>query len=228
MGAAALTHRYLRRPRHDPQHRRLALAACASLLAHLWLAWELPAGRAPGGSQPPLEVTLHPAAASSVLQWVTAESDAADALHEPDAAATPAASARTRARERPVREEGDGRGRTAEGVVPPRPVDLTYYSARQLDHYPALLAPLAIRYPERALAHGRAGRAVVMVTIDAAGRVGDASVVEAEPAGFFEDAAREALSAAAFSPGRRNGVPVRSRVLIQVQFDPDATVTAVP
>lgn len=226
MGAAVLTHRFPCRPRRDPLHRRFALAACASLLVHLWLAWELPAGRAPGGSRP-LEVRLQPAAATSVLQTIAAKTDAPDALHEPDVAAPPVAPAGTRAHERPAREEGDPR-QTTEGVVPPRPVDVTYYSARQLDHYPALLAPLAIRYPERAFAEGRAGRALVMVTMDAAGRVADASVVEAEPAGFFEDAAREALKAAAFSPGRRNGLPVGSRLLIRIEFDPNGTVTAAP
>ncbi len=228
MGAAALLHRFPRRPRRDAQHRRFALAACASLLVHLWLAGELPAGRAPGSSPPPLEVTLRPAAAMPVLEPMTVEGDAAGALPKPEAVAKPVPPERSPARERPVRNEDADRGHAADSVVPSRLADVAYYSARQLDEYPALLAPLAIRYPERALAQRRAGRVLVRVTIDAAGRVRDASVVEAEPAGHFEDAAREALIAAAFSPGRRNGLPVGSRVLIQLRFDAETAGAAAP
>lgn len=98
--------------------------------------------------------------------------------------------------------------------------DPTYYPTRELDVYPALLSPLTIVYPEPALREHRTGRVLVLVLIDAAGRVDDVSLVEADPAGYFEDAARRTLAAAQFSPARRAGLPVKSRVLIRLDFDP--------
>ncbi|MDB5863728.1 MAG: TonB domain protein [Betaproteobacteria bacterium] len=96
--------------------------------------------------------------------------------------------------------------------------DTTYYAAKQLDVYPALESPLDLRYGGKAAADGISGRALLLVMIDESGMVKDVSVVEAEPADYFENDAKRAFMSARFSPAYRNGRPVRSRVLVQVNY----------
>jgi protein TonB len=96
--------------------------------------------------------------------------------------------------------------------------DSTYYAAKQLDVYPALARPLDLRYGGKAAADGVTGRALLLVMIDESGTVRDVSVVEAEPADYFEDDAKRAFMSARFSPAYRNGRAVRSRVLVQVNY----------
>jgi protein TonB len=96
--------------------------------------------------------------------------------------------------------------------------DSTYYAAKQLDVYPALVRPLDLRYGGKAAADGVSGRALLLVMIDESGTVRDVSVVEAEPGDYFEDDAKRAFMSARFSPAYRNGRAVRSRVLVQVNY----------
>jgi protein TonB len=60
------------------------------------------------------------------------------------------------------------------------------------------------------------------VLVDEAGKVREVSVVEAQPEGYFEPAALAAFQDVRFEPARKDGRPVRSRVLIKVAFDPGA------
>ena len=173
------------------------------------------------GGLPPLTVRLEPAAESGTARLALRER--ADDARVPSVAPAPNAYDSKTATSARSRSRGNA---DAAGIAPA--TDIEYYPAQQLDVYPALLAPLSIAYPERALIENRAGRALVMVMIDAAGRVSDAAVVEAEPPGYFEDAARKTFEQAAFSPARRNGMPVRSRVLIRVNFDPRAAGATLP
>ena len=106
------------------------------------------------------------------------------------------------------------------GVAP----DSTYYAARQLDVYPALTTPLDLRYSSRAAAAGVQGRALVLLLIDANGIVDEVSIVEAEPAGYFEDDARRAFTAARFTPARKDGRAVKSRVLVRINYGTESAV----
>jgi periplasmic protein TonB len=198
--------------------RRFVLACCASVATHLWLVRELPLG-APRAGNPstPLTVRLQPADEHAMA--MTSVDEKRGGAHVASAMPVPSANGRKVKMPTPSRDglRGDGDADPT-GITPA--TDVTYYPARQLDVYPALLAPLSIAYPERASAEDRAGRALIMVLIDARGHVAEVTVMEADPPGYFEDAARKTLERAAFSPGRRNGIPVRSRVLIQLNFDP--------
>jgi protein TonB len=100
----------------------------------------------------------------------------------------------------------------------PEMPDLTYYGTRQLDVYPTLSAALDIRYTDSAAAAGITGHALILVLIDAAGTVDDVKVVEADPAGYFENDVRQAFMAARFTPAVRNGRSVRSRLLVRVSY----------
>jgi TonB family protein len=81
-----------------------------------------------------------------------------------------------------------------------------------------LSGDIDLRYRGKAAEHGISGRALLLVMIDETGTVNDVSVIEAEPANYFEDDAKRAFLSARFTPAYRNGRPVRSRVLVEVNY----------
>lgn len=107
---------------------------------------------------------------------------------------------------------------TAPGLTFPPTPDPVYYSARQLDVYPALLASTGLVFPERAARESVIGKVTMLLLIDDNGIVDELSVVEAEPAGYFEDAARSAFIGIRFIPARKDGRAVKSRILVSVSF----------
>ena len=58
----------------------------------------------------------------------------------------------------------------------------------------------------------------MLLLIDEFGGVNEASVVESQPEGYFEDAALAVFRAARFSPAQKQGRAVKSRVLLQVKY----------
>lgn len=96
--------------------------------------------------------------------------------------------------------------------------DTTYYSARELDIYPALTEALGLRYPDRALADGVRGRALVELHISDMGIVQRVAIVETEPQGYFEAELRATFLATRFTPGIRDGRSVRSVVRVRVDY----------
>lgn len=100
-------------------------------------------------------------------------------------------------------------------------VDLNYYSARELDVQPKALRKIQPDYPPDADRAHLSGRVRLQLKLEADGRVSEVEVVSATPPDVFEDSARKAFSAAHFSPARKNGQPVRARVLIEVEYDWD-------
>lgn len=99
------------------------------------------------------------------------------------------------------------------------PVDLTYYSARELDVQPRARSRVAPAYPGDADAQRLSGRVRLQLKLEADGRVSDVEVVEADPPGVFDASALRAFRAARFSPAQRNGRPVRALLLIEVEYD---------
>ncbi|MFN0063595.1 MAG: TonB family protein, partial [Myxococcaceae bacterium] len=83
-------------------------------------------------------------------------------------------------------------------------------------------------YPLDALASRREGVVTLLVTVDAKGAVEDASV--AESAGeAFDHAALDAIRQWRFSPAKRNGTPIVSRVQVPFRFVfPDAPSPGAP
>lgn len=119
-----------------------------------------------------------------------------------------------------VRPERSGVAAESTDEVTPPISDPTYYPARELDVYPMPLARLRFEYPDVAARDQVSGKVQVMLLINEAGVTDDVSIVSAEPAGYFEDAAREVFKGVRFSPARKDGRAVKSRVLINVEFDP--------
>jgi protein TonB len=102
--------------------------------------------------------------------------------------------------------------------------DPTYYTARQLDVYPALGGALDFRVSPGD-AREIAGRVLLRVDISSTGMVDEVTIVEAEPAGHFEEDARRAFAYARFRPGLKNGRPVKSRILVQVDYGSSRTAS---
>lgn len=98
-------------------------------------------------------------------------------------------------------------------------VDLTYYSARDLDVQPHALRVIRPDYPDTADRQQLSGKVRLQLKLEADGRVTDVDVVSATPPGVFEDSAIKAFRDARFAPAQKNGQPVRALVLIEVVYD---------
>lgn|GEM_PF-2803258 len=98
---------------------------------------------------------------------------------------------------------------TPGSVIP----DSRFYSARELDRFPAPVQPLELR-----AAMGQSGSVRLSIGIDLAGRVVDVEVVDGDPSGVLETYAREQLQAVRFMPGLKDDRPVRSRILLELHY----------
>jgi protein TonB len=101
------------------------------------------------------------------------------------------------------------------GIRPAR-----YLRSSELDEraQPIEMAPLM--YPKKAYINRIAGSVRVRVFISDQGAVDRAEVEGATPSGHFEEAALDAVRRTRFSAARKNGAPVPSQKLIEVNFDP--------
>ena len=111
----------------------------------------------------------------------------------------------------------------AEPAAPPlaitSAVDLTFYSAREVDVHPQALADIAPGYPQEADRLKLSGKVIVQLKLEADGRVVDIEVIKATPPDVFDAATVEAFRDAHFSPALKNGQPVRSLMMIEMTFD---------
>jgi len=85
--------------------------------------------------------------------------------------------------------------------------DPTYYPIGQLDRLPALLGVADACYPDGAI-----GEVAYLLLIDDSGVVNEATIVDLKPEGLFVAAALESCRALKFTPARKDGRAVRSRV----------------
>ena len=98
-------------------------------------------------------------------------------------------------------------------------VDLTYYSARDVDVHPRALREIVPEYPYAADRQRQSGKVRLQLKLEADGRVSDIDVVSATPPGQFEESALKAFRDVRFVPAQKNGRPVRAMVLIEVVYD---------
>lgn len=98
-------------------------------------------------------------------------------------------------------------------------VDLTYYSARDVDVHPRALREIVPEYPHVADRQRLSGKVRLKLKLEADGRVSDIEVVSASPPDLFEESSLQAFRDARFAPAQRNGHPVRALVLIEVVYD---------
>ncbi len=98
-------------------------------------------------------------------------------------------------------------------------VDLTYYSARDVDVHPRALREIVPDYPVDADRQQLSGKVRLQLKLEADGRVSDIEIVSANPAEVFDESAIRAFREARFAPAQKNGRPVRALVLIEVVYD---------
>lgn len=92
-------------------------------------------------------------------------------------------------------------------------------TAQTVDEAPRPQAQTAPAYPARARARGIEGTVTLSLLIDESGRVSEASVLDAQPPGVFDDAALAAVRQWRFTPARYEGRSVRVRVEQPLRFD---------
>jgi protein TonB len=97
--------------------------------------------------------------------------------------------------------------------------DPTYYAVSLLDEYPRPLGSVEPRYPLQASRDGITGMVTLRLLIDETGTLNEISVVAAKPEAIFDEAAMAAFRDMRFSPARKDGRAVRSRIHITVGFE---------
>lgn len=98
-------------------------------------------------------------------------------------------------------------------------VDLTYYSARDIDVLPQALREIVPDYPADTGRQRVSGKMRLQLKIEADGRVSDIEVVSSDSPGVFDDAVVRAFRDARFTPALKNGRPVRALVLVPVEYN---------
>jgi protein TonB len=98
-------------------------------------------------------------------------------------------------------------------------VDLTYYSAREVDVHPRALREVVPVYPADADRQRLSGKLRLQLKLQADGRVSDVEILSATPPGVFDESALKAFREARFSPAQKNGRPVRALVQVEVVYD---------
>ena len=93
-----------------------------------------------------------------------------------------------------------------------------YLNAARLDPGPRPLQDIEPEFPEAAGL--QEGVVVLRLLINEAGVVDNVAVVRSNPQGLFENAATAAFATARFSPGMVLGLPVKSQLMIEVNFTP--------
>lgn len=180
---------------HGVPGRRMLIALGLSLLVHFLMVggWGASGAARTTAVAVPLQARLEPMPAALPALAAVDTSPAATAPQP----------------ERPVRRAAIATSAAAVPELPPAGAaasgpDLRFYLARELDQYPSPLSVLRLDN----------GSVRLWVSIDQAGRVVDAAVIDADPPGELETLARERVLATRFVPAQRDGRPVKSRVLL--------------
>jgi periplasmic protein TonB len=194
--------------------KRLVAALAASALAHVLFTSALRPG---SGLRDIAGLMLEPSTVPLVARLLVPDSAAplppATIEREPSAVPLPARKPHNVPRATPEMIKQLPKAETAGSADIP---DATYYAARQLDIYPVLLSTLDAS--GAFTARGTRGRVVLLVSIDVSGNVEEVSILEAEPAGHFEEDARSAFKLARFQPAYRSGRAVKSRLVFHVEY----------
>jgi TonB family protein len=176
----------------------------------------LPGFRLPAAFAASLALHTALAAALAALAggWQTAASRPpvrGDALFATLRVAQPAGTSTRPAATAPRNTSGNPGGSGPVALLP-KPY---YYRASELTEPPLMLAAIEPRFPSDA---PDTGRVKMRLYISERGSVDAIDVTEAEPAGEFEQAARQAFAEARFRPGYKNGTAVRSQIALEVRF----------
>ena len=109
-----------------------------------------------------------------------------------------------------VTPAGDAEG-TAEGGG-------LLFDSDEVDSTPQPVSCPHPQFPYRAKMRGVNGEVRIAFTVMENGTVDNVSILAAEPSGFFEEAAREAIRKWRFKPGQKQGTLVRTRMKTTIEF----------
>lgn len=91
-----------------------------------------------------------------------------------------------------------------------------YYPVSELDEKPQIRSSVEPEFP--ADAPVKEGRVVLRLHIGETGEIDEITVLKAEPAAVFDEAALRAFTGAEFTPGRKNGIAVKSALSLELLF----------
>lgn len=106
--------------------------------------------------------------------------------------------------------------RASTAITAASAVDAKYYSARELDVYPAPLAPLLGNLQPAAARTN--GYALLAIMLDATGTVTQVRLLEAEPADLFGDDGVKSIASTRFTPALKNGRAVKARIIVRIDY----------
>jgi periplasmic protein TonB len=95
--------------------------------------------------------------------------------------------------------------------------DRPIVAAIRLDHTPVTRVQPSPEYPTEARHNGTSGEVVVQFVVDETGRVLDPRAIRSSDP-LFEEAACRAVAKWRFEPGKHNGMVVRFRMSVPIQF----------
>jgi protein TonB len=144
---------------------------------------------------------------------VSAEEPASQ-LHRTDSGDEPAAGSNPRGGEGVVQNAGPARSGSGSGTG----AQTGEFDSAAVDQIPQILQKIEPDYPPRARRQCVCGRVVLRFLVQTDGRVSRASIVEASPAGYFEQSALEAVRHWHFKPGIYRGKAVATWVTLPIQF----------
>lgn len=117
------------------------------------------------------------------------------------------------------RSGGTGAALAPMAVIDAAPLaDPVFYTTRQLDVLPRPVVPIVPEYPPMLASTNVSGWVLLRLRLDESGRVLSVQVRASEPAGVFDQAARQAFADARFEPGRKDGRAVRSQIEIKIWY----------
>jgi TonB family protein len=110
----------------------------------------------------------------------------------------------------------------ARPAAPPptaEPLPAPYLLARELDVKPVPRNEVDPLYPNDAYLRNITGRVLATLLVNETGEVDKVIIVQAEPAGLFEEAVQAAFKKARFTPALKAGVPVKAQLVVEVRYD---------
>jgi protein TonB len=95
------------------------------------------------------------------------------------------------------------------------------FSETDLDQAPQAVIRTPPAYPYRARQRSINGYVKIKLLVNKDGSVGNVEILEASPAGYFEESVKQTVPQWRFNPGQIAGEPVNSWVITSVRFDLD-------
>ncbi len=193
----------------DSNTRRLVIGLAVSILAHAIILWGMSATATRYGGMHVLQVELRRNISETIPVPLTVPGE----LPEFAPTRQPTEVTQTTAPAPPNTTQADA-------TYPLNlPFDI-YYASSEVDKRAEPDNDVALVYPVKAYQQRISGTVRLSLFVNERGELDRVVILDAKPQGVFEDAALEAVRALKFSPAIKNGLPVKNRKTIEVNFDP--------